>query len=573
MPQVYHSRLESRRRRSTSSASSSSTSTVSTGSMRPTDADDSIVLSDLVRTGEASRLRRRGAMRIDHGAITSTSSHPYATTRPPSPTMIIADRPSWDLDYDPDSQTVLEGHLYRDPSSRFSRIRPRSSRRHGPHDTVPYTQLQDKPDEYVYTLACGAKITDLDLDDEVEPFKPSILPLYPPLASSSNEKSIERNTGCGTVVHMHAAPRSRVGMWTARSAAPSSVITLEASYFATREAAKFTRSACGCVKEGVGCAVCGNPLGIRYTPCKAAADSFFLPCNNRKPHAADTSTRLRGPEGPQYWQPSSSRLSADHTIYTFFPDAVTSTPQYDLSATKPVVRQRAYSDPSIDLVSSPSTVTQAFPSGTEGDFYTGTEEINGVPEWDQLGEGYGRDLAGLTPRNHPDEGEEETEEITGGLRPDMILDRFSLSSPVPFSETGDENVSATTATVDRGPWGFPSAFLRRHTRGVTQSPGLHFRSFNDGNGQRHLQYDHESFYQQQVLGAWEREREVEEMDRTRNVDNDGWSVSVSDVRWGFDPDGESEVWGVVDAEQSWAADPYDSESADKSTEGPLFPER
>lgn len=31
-----------------------------------TDADDSIVLSE-VRTGEASRLRRRGAMRLDHG--------------------------------------------------------------------------------------------------------------------------------------------------------------------------------------------------------------------------------------------------------------------------------------------------------------------------------------------------------------------------------------------------------------------------------------------------------------------------------------------------------------------------
>ena len=35
-------------------------------SLEPSDADDEIVLSDLVRTGEASRLRRRSAMRIDH---------------------------------------------------------------------------------------------------------------------------------------------------------------------------------------------------------------------------------------------------------------------------------------------------------------------------------------------------------------------------------------------------------------------------------------------------------------------------------------------------------------------------
>ena len=223
--------------------------------MRPTDVDDSIVLSDLVRTGEASRLRRRGAMRIDHGAITGTSGHPYSALRPATPTMLVSDRPSWDSDYDLDSQTVLEGHLYRNPSSRFSRVRPRSARRHGPYDSAAYSQLRDQSDEYVYTLVCGTKLTDFDLDEDVEPFKPSILPLYPPLASSSNKKPIDRNIGCGTIVHMHAAPRSRVGMWTARSTASTSVVTLDASYFDTREASKFTRSACGCVKEGVGCAV------------------------------------------------------------------------------------------------------------------------------------------------------------------------------------------------------------------------------------------------------------------------------------------------------------------------------
>jgi len=305
-------------------------------------------------------------------------------------------------------------------------------------------------------------------------------------------------------------------------------------------------------------------LGIRYTPCKAASDSFFLPCNRRKLHAADASTRLRGPEGPQYWQPSSSQLSADHAIYTFFPDAVTSTPQYNFPPTKSATRQRAYSDASIDLVSSPPTVSQAFPSGADGDFYAGTEETT---EW---GQEHDRNIGEFGPRNYPD-GEEEMEDVP---RPEMILDRFSASSPVPFSETDDENVSATTATVNRGSWGFPSTFLQRQTQSaVTPTSGLNFRPVNDGNDLAHLQPGHESFYQQQVLGAWEREREVEEMDRARNVDNDGRSISVLDARWGFDPDGEAEVWGVVDAGRSWATDPYDSESADKSTEGPLFPER
>ena len=243
MPQVYDP--EPRRLRSSSSASSSSMSSASPGSMRPTDADESIVLSDLVRTGEASRLRRRGAMRIDHGA-------PYTVTTSQAN---IADRLNWDSYFDTDSQTALEGHFIRNPLSRLSRFRPHSSRRHGPHDSSAHTHLRDQPDEFVYTLHCGSKVNNFDLDDKIEPFKPSILPLYPPLPISSSKKSMDRLTGCGTIVHMHAAPRVRVGMWTTHSAAPSSVITLEASYFDAREAAEFTQSDCGCVKEGVGCAI------------------------------------------------------------------------------------------------------------------------------------------------------------------------------------------------------------------------------------------------------------------------------------------------------------------------------
>ena len=302
-------------------------------------------------------------------------------------------------------------------------------------------------------------------------------------------------------------------------------------------------------------------MGIRYTPCKAASDSF-LQCNNRKLHSADTSTRLRGPEGPQYWQASSSQSLTDHAIYTFFSNAVTPNPQYDFPPTKSVRRQRAYSDVSIELVSSPTVVTPTFPSGNEGDFYRDTEDTNGVPEWDRLGEGYNRDIG------HPDE---EIGENNNVPRPEMILDRFSASSPAPVSESVDENVPATNASVSRGSWGFSPGYLRHHTRSaITPTSGLNFRSSSDSNrNQPLLQYAHESFSQQQVLGAWERERGLEEMDRARHVDNDGWGVSVNG--WGLNPDGESEdVWGVVDA---WPADPYDSESADKSTEGPLFPGR
>src|SRR3954447_15364031 len=63
MPIIYHNRSSS----NSSDSMSSSASSADLTSPTVTDADDSIVLSDLVRTGEASRLRRRGAMRLEHG--------------------------------------------------------------------------------------------------------------------------------------------------------------------------------------------------------------------------------------------------------------------------------------------------------------------------------------------------------------------------------------------------------------------------------------------------------------------------------------------------------------------------
>lgn len=205
-------------------------------------------------------------------------------------------------------------------------------------------------------------------------------------------------------------------------------------------------------------------------------------------------------------------------------------------------------------------MTQALPSGNDGDPYPD------IPDWELLAEAYTGNIGEFT--SYP-EGEEEIG-ITDIPRPEMILDRFSASSPVPFSETGEDNISATAPTVSRSSWGFQPP--RHHNRNaITPTSGLNVRSSSDDDN-RSRQYD--SFYQQQVFGAWERERE---MDRTRNMDGDGWGVDVSDVdvsaRWGLDPDGESEVWGVVDAGHTWAADPYDPESADKNSEGPLFPER
>ncbi|KAF8187174.1 hypothetical protein BJ912DRAFT_970392 [Pholiota molesta] len=315
MPQIY-SRNEPRTR-TLSSASSASTST----SLEPINADDSI-----------------GAMRIDHGSTTNAASGIPATTR----NLVLVERPSWDSDFDFDLSAQPDVHFGRPTSMRHPRRRQRS-RRYGPYSTGAAAEQQEDAAETVYTLVCGAETTAACGADEFEPFKPSVLPLYPPPQTAKAKDPAKWSTGCGAVVHTRAAPRPRLGVWSACGAAPESVVALDASYFDTREAAKMVRSKCGCINEGVGCAVCGNPLGTRHIPCKSASDSFFCPRNTEK-------ARLRGPEGPQYWHLQAS----DHTTFTFFSDAVTSRPSYTFPTR---ARQRVLSnasDESLDVSHSSS---------------------------------------------------------------------------------------------------------------------------------------------------------------------------------------------------------------------------
>jgi hypothetical protein len=126
-------------------------------------------------------------------------------------------------------------------------------------------------------------------------------------------------------------------MWATRTVASSCVVPLEAHYFDAAEAAKFEHSSCGCVKEGVGCAVCGNPLGTRFTPCRMAVSGMFSPGHKhytslQAPWTRDALPALpMRPEGPRYWHaiPSSSSSVASSHIHSFFSTAVTSYPEYN----------------------------------------------------------------------------------------------------------------------------------------------------------------------------------------------------------------------------------------------------
>ena len=259
-------------------------------------------------------------------------------------------------------------------------------------------------------------------------------------------------------------------------------------------------------------------MGTRYKPCKPASDSFLSSRNMEKRRSTP---RLRGPEGPQYWQASSSEPQ-DFTIYTFFSHSVTSTPAYEFPAPKsrqPVYSEPFFSEASVDLISSPPPPDPARELFSEDE----DEALMSVGGWQSM----------ITPQADEDNPLEQP-------RSNMILDRFAASSPTPLSDyAGDE-------TPTPAGWTSPRSHPRRS--------GTYSRPYSPPF----------SFYQQQVIGAWERERESDREDDRRRPSRPR----------GFDPDGES-VWGFVDPDgaPSGAADAEDPESPDKTTERFLFPER
>ena len=206
----------------------------------PPDADDSIILSGLVRTGEASRLRRRGAMRLDHGHI-AQDVHLQA----PSPTVVVVDSPPWDSE----PEEAPGGPV-------LPRERLRTARRGRPRRAAGDEELN-----YTYTIFCGAG-DDGDAgggfaDQSSASFEPSLLPLYPQSSSCRPSFSPRKKTsnGCGAVLHLSAAPRRRQSAWLANDDASGVVIPMDATYFDKDAASKIVRNACGCLREGIGCAV------------------------------------------------------------------------------------------------------------------------------------------------------------------------------------------------------------------------------------------------------------------------------------------------------------------------------
>ncbi|KAL4243756.1 hypothetical protein ABKN59_010483 [Abortiporus biennis] len=429
MPQIYDL---NRRHSSFQQSSSSSSNTTRPHPPRRTttilpppqregpeirDVDDSIVLSDLVRTGEASRLRRRGAMRLDnnHTHHRSTSSSSTSNLNPSSnallnsypinmvrqqPLSSIPVRPStppWALPTNSanTSSTSAAGlDDFGDPDPYLAPVNPADTEWRdwinvnlGPgaegslgsssstvtggiaevgQGTIPNNNTTDK-DEKSFVLFCGgssldgSESEDDDDDDYFCPtqrkkkrFEQSLFPTCCPSSSHhthTRKHHISRpskrprpssSNGCGAVLHFRAYPQKTRGVWVAKEEANTEVVIgMDPKYFDRDVVAKMMKSACGCVREGIGCSVCGNTLGTRYLPCQAASEGLFSTSrhsSNNTPHHHH-SHPIR-PSGPSYHSPRFSptwNTTTDNDkpggkkfyVYTFFADKVSSSPTYD----------------------------------------------------------------------------------------------------------------------------------------------------------------------------------------------------------------------------------------------------
>ncbi|KZV86468.1 hypothetical protein EXIGLDRAFT_752805 [Exidia glandulosa HHB12029] len=181
--------------------------------------DESLVLDDLVRIGEASRLRRRGALRLDLStASTSTSTA------------------------GPDEQ--LAG-------------------------LVAAVNQATTDDAFTYRVYCGTRIWSSGVAS-TSTSAPAPCPLPEPLPMDDytclpTQDDDERWTGCRALVHESAAPSTRDGTWLARGPPQPGVVRLDAAYF--ERGGRRVRRPCGCTGDGVGCRVCGNALGSIWRPC------------------------------------------------------------------------------------------------------------------------------------------------------------------------------------------------------------------------------------------------------------------------------------------------------------------
>lgn len=209
--------------------------------------EEPVSLSDLVRTAETSRLRRRGAITGAHRARQSSTSSFVGTSGDASSNVpqyqpsrqimrVPMVPPPW---VDPNSTTQAQAQMQMPWSA----------------DVSDPTKAEDDADGVAgsgYALYCGVETWEFGDD---EPYEPSPIPLfaddYPMSEPSYPPQRVRKSTGCGTLIHTNGLPRPKSGTWQACGKASTNVVPLDKAYFERGGQSKLF--SCGCRWHGVGC--------------------------------------------------------------------------------------------------------------------------------------------------------------------------------------------------------------------------------------------------------------------------------------------------------------------------------
>lgn len=186
-------------------------------------------------------------MRLDHG-LAGQADLP----RVASPTVVVVGSPPWEAEQD-DRDTAAPRSSREWNNARYGRGQQQQQQGESSHRVV-----EQEKDEYHYTLFCGGEGSDEgELQQCSEPYSPPLFPWESASTSSVPAKTCtsRSSNGCGAIIHMRAAHRKRMSVWTAKTGASDAVVGMDPMYFDSAAVAKIVRSACGCVREGVGCAV------------------------------------------------------------------------------------------------------------------------------------------------------------------------------------------------------------------------------------------------------------------------------------------------------------------------------
>ncbi|KAJ7440508.1 hypothetical protein B0H11DRAFT_543223 [Mycena galericulata] len=190
------------------------------------------------------------------------------------------------------------------------------------------------------TIYCGAEdvLTSGDIFqsdyDEHRPWSVQILPEDPLPPPPRCKNSITRSNGCGAPVHYGARSVRRGQRWYGwKEGLASTVVPLDSVYFPLETTKSWGpmngESECGCSTSGIGCAVCGNPLGARIMRC--ASHSVY------------------------------AATPADRDVYTFLPSAVSPAISSDSNPSIPEMREPPTRPASLPLSDFPMPIARPPP--------------------------------------------------------------------------------------------------------------------------------------------------------------------------------------------------------------------